>query len=433
MRVKKCFLYFIYLMEKHGLLGRRKKVEWCLSLERNGGFIVNKEKKQQFYSYVRKNYNEIRLHKLWSTRIGEYLARYLNAVEDSQRNANQGILDVFVLTNCVTHNKRLTKIMGRNLHIIDDTNADIWEYILTRFPKVDFFGFWDSYWLRERDRIFSSVDTVNYFRLTKDEEKEGMQKKKLMGLNNTFVCVTSRDSSYLSCENIDNDTNYCDYRDSDINCFSSTAEYLKNVEITMVRMGKYVKNTINFDNCIDYANVYYDEFMDIYLMKKCKFFVGDSSGMAMLAMSLNKPVIVKNVIPVFMADWGSHPRNSQNIIILKKYYSKVEKRYLSLREIMALEKRAIRHSKGLSSWYEEVEKKGIIFEENSPEEILEVVKEMNLRIDGDWVETEEDINLQNKYHSIYEECCKQAHLKMTEIPYARIGAFFIRKNRFLLD
>lgn len=415
-------------------INRRDKQEECdkkkqiierLSMDKDTGFNVRKNEWRKKYQEIRKQYREIRVHRLWSTRIGEYIVRYLTIVEDSKKNAEKGILDVFILSDCMNHNARLSTIIGRNIHIIDKTNIDMWKYILYRFPKVAFSKYWNIYANKKKDRRFDAESTVQYFRLTQEEEQEGQYKKEAMGLKGPFVCVSSRDATYLEKILPEIDCHYHDFRDSDINNFSSSADYLSKQGITAVRMGRYVKNSVEFDNCIDYANEYYDELLDIVLAKDCKFYIGDSSGIVWLPMVLNRPIALRNWIPVFL-DSETLPYNSHNLMIFKKYYKKDENRFLSIKEMMEIEKK-VKYNGNLYVQY------GIEVIENSAEEILDLVMEMNARIDGKWIETVEDIKLQEKYQRIYKEWFMKQHYKESTMLRMKVGTLFLRKNAFLLD
>lgn len=399
----------------------------CLAQESwKAAFNVKMNEYNEMYVQICKQYTEIRMHKLWSSRIGEYVARYLSAIEDSEQNAKNGILDVFVLTDCIYHNARLSKIIGRNIQIVDQTNVYKWIYILSHFPKVEFTKYWNDYTYRSDDRIFMANNTVRFLGFTEEEEKEGEYKKQLMGLCNPYVCIESRDSAYLSVTEPELDYTYHNYRDSDVNKFNLSADYLYKHNINTVRMGRYVLNKVSFNNCIDYANEFYDELMDIYLMKGCKFYVGDPNGITMLPAVLNRPVAFKNAVPVFIEGYGSLPRNPQHLLIFKKYFYKKENRFCSVKEMMQIDKQV-----GVNGHiYEQL---GIEVIENSAEEILDLVMEMNARIDGEWVETPEDIALQKKYQEMLKEWCEEESMKESALPHSRIGAMFLRKNSFLLE
>ena len=69
--------------------------------------------------------------------------------------------------------------------------------------------------------------------------------------------------------------------------------------------------------------------------------------------------------------------------------------------------------------------------ENSPEEIRDLVVEMEERLTGCWHETEEDLLLQKKFWSIFEENINQLKLKMPlhgKIK-SRFSAKFLRDNQ----
>ena len=432
-KIVKCISQFLCLLRKHGILGKQEQIHYIFSGYIDSKWITNETDKRelkQCYRAICNNYKEIRLHVLMgSARIGEYVPRYLVAVEDSKRNATLGILDTFMLYDYTRNNHRLTTIMARNIHIIDQMNVNKWLYILSHFPRVEFQKYLGEYWDRDKERALEPKRTAQYLLFTSQEKEEIKANKELMELHSTFVCVSSRDADYLSTIYPDHDNSYHDYRDSDVNNFNLASGYLSDKGIVMVRMGKGAQGRIEFGNCIDYANQYYDELMDIALSRECKFYVGDSNGICIFPMTLNRPVALKNVVPAFMDTWGGHPQNAYNLFIFKKYYSKIENRFLSIKEMMEVE-RVVRSAHYDGKKYEEL---GVDVVENSAEEILDLVVEMNDRIDGIWIETIEDIELQKKYQFIFNQWCEQERFMKNAVAHAKVGALFLRKNRFLLE
>jgi len=383
------------------------------------------------YQKVMKQYNEIRLHNFASDRIGEYIAVYLWFLTDEKRleREKSGILDLMVVTDCIRHNSRLTDIFRREINLIDETNLDLWLQILADFPgKIDV-GEWEKY-LRRYDceiRIYSK-DICHYFTLTHDEELEGQRKKAAMGLREgqPFVCIASRDSVYLSTNMPYTDWNYHNYRDSDINKLGPAADYLKTKGIVTVRMGRDAGKSVEFGNCIDYAKKHYDELMDLVLMRDCKFYVGDPHGLCVVPEAFDSPVALKNVAPLFCVDAAFLPFNPNDVIIFKKYYNKNEKRFLSLKEMAEIDRKANYRT-------DRYEALGIEVVENSAEEILDLTIEMNARLDGEWVDTEEDIEQQEKYKAIYQESINRLGLcEYSTYKDYRVGTLFLRKNPFLL-
>ena len=70
---------------------------------------------------------------------------------------------------------------------------------------------------------------------------------------------------------------------------------------------------------------------------------------------------------------------------------------------------------------------GITLVENTPDEIRDVVIEMEERLKGTWKTTKEDEILQRKFWSLYKS--SELHGKI----YSRIGADFLRTYQALLD
>ena len=80
---------------------------------------------------------------------------------------------------------------------------------------------------------------------------------------------------------------------------------------------------------------------------------------------------------------------------------------------------------------EKFEKNEVILEENSPEEIRELVIEMDERLNGSWKETEEDVLCQKKFWSIFTENMKKLNLQKPihgEIK-AKFGSKFLSDNQ----
>lgn len=428
-KIRDSIMCVVRKAKKYGLLGRKRQMGLFFTYWVDVSWYdkkVSRAECRQIYKTIRKKYVEIRMHYLRGDRIGESVPQYIMAIEEVRHNEANGILDIFVLENPLIYNSRLLKIMSRNIHIVNKENVTLLTYVLSRFPKAEYRKYLRQYSHREKTCLLDPEKTVQYFTMEMSEEKEAEHKKKEMGLKGTFVCVSSRDSAYLDTTFPDCDNTYHDYRDSNINLLNLSAEYLKTKDITTVRMGRFVKNKVQFDNCIDYANMYYDELLDIALAKECKFFVGDSCGIVILPMVLNIPCALKNVVPSFLDAWGGHPQNTLNLFIFKKYYSKTEKRFLSIREMMKIEKKC-------GYFGEKYAEEQIEIVENTAEEILDLVKEMNERIDGTWVETEEDIKLRNQYRNIFNQWCEQEHYNTGAMLHANVGAYFLRKNPFLFD
>lgn len=258
---------------------------------------------------------------------------------------------------------------------------------------------------------------------TEDEQELGYALLNSMnvGFSEPFVCFHSRDSLYLDNKSQNEGKNldwtYHNYRDCNIANYLDAADYLINLGVYAIRMGEVVSTIIGVGNpmLIDYASQYRSDFGDIYLMAKCKYFLGNTAGLMAVATIFNVPVALANFIPI-----GYTPLSSRDIFIPKKLWLLREKRFLTFREIIAI---------GADSWLETQNyvDAGIEVVENTAEEILALAVEMNARLDGTWQETEEDRVLQTRYRKLFKPEHRCYGFK------ARMGAQFLRDNQDLLD
>ncbi len=254
--------------------------------------------------------------------------------------------------------------------------------------------------------------------LTFTEQEEGQGKELLQKLSvgdNWFICFHSRDPSYLDGQWKKGDS-YHGFRNSDVNNFLKAAEYITQQGGYAFRMGAKVDKALSVENprIIDYAALHRDDFGDIYLTGKCKFFLGTTAGLVCVAFILHKPIAFTNLIPVNTPALGE-----KDLFIPKKIWSQKEERFLTLREILHSE--VIKYGKS-----EEYHQAGLVPMENTAEEILDLAREMNQRLDGTWRSADGDEKLQKKFRLILEE-----NLQVYQFP-ARIGAQFLRENKDLL-
>ena len=256
--------------------------------------------------------------------------------------------------------------------------------------------------------------------LTKSELEQGRKLIEKMGIpaGASYIGFQARDSAFLKTQDPARDFSYHDYRDSRIANYIEATERLADLGIWSLRMGSVVSEPIPSKNprIIDYANKHRSVFGDVFICATCKFFLGTGSGLSEVpGVAFGKPVIFVNSAPI-----GFMLYRSVDLLIPKKYWSTELKRFLSVREIVQLKADRIYDSA-------EFKRLGIELIENTSEEIRDVALEMNARIDGTWVPHAEDEELQNRYRAAW----PKDHL-LTGYP-SRVGAAFLRQNRFLLD
>ena len=265
----------------------------------------------------------------------------------------------------------------------------------------------------------SLMKTEPHITFTMEEEtiaKEIFQKIKLPD-NYQYICFHVRDSAYKLEIIPDRDWNYHNYRDSDINACLPMAETLAQREYFLVRMGAKVEKPLdtNSPRIIDYASNYQSELMDLYIGSKCWFFVCGACGITTIPIVFRKPIVLLNLIPMDAPITGTE----YDLFLPKKLWLRKEKRFLTFREIF--ESKIIEYDNT-----KDYEDSGIEVIDNSSEEIKDVVLEMEARLLGVWSETEEEMELQQKFKQILNNC------KMENNIMSRIGTKFLQKNVELL-
>ena len=86
----------------------------------------------------------------------------------------------------------------------------------------------------------------------------------------------------------------------------------------------------------------------------------------------------------------------------------------------------------LSFYSDEYQNNDIELQENTPEEIKDLVTEMDERISGSWKETEEDLLLQKKFWNVYENNMQKLYLQNPDDPYVKVLLFEWAKIRHSL-
>jgi putative glycosyltransferase (TIGR04372 family) len=254
---------------------------------------------------------------------------------------------------------------------------------------------------------------------TNHEEKKGKKLLKDMNISakDWFICFHARDKQYLKKSLSSMDTSCHNFRDWDINSALKAVEYIASKRGFALRMGAIVEKKIpklKNPRIIDYAANCRTEFGDIYLSSKCKFFLGCSSGIGLLAQIFNVPVIFSNIIPL-----NFPPLSKRDLFIPKKIWSKEKKRFLTFKEICNSKVNEYSHQ-------ELYVKAGLVPIDNTPKEILDLTIEMNERLDGAWKTTKKDEELQKRFKSLFK---KGSHCY--GFP-SRIGTKFLRQNKDLL-
>ena len=267
---------------------------------------------------------------------------------------------------------------------------------------------------KEDNPLWNSAAPIISF--TPQEEKEGKELLNKMNVDDWFVCFHARDSSYLGKHWSKGDWQHS-HRNCSIENFIEAAMYACAQGGYALRMGSVVEKKLPPVNSrvIDYATTHRTEFGDIYIMAKCKFFIGNTAGIVCVSYIFNVPNITTNLQLLTIP-----PVGIRDLFIPKKLWYEREKRFLTFKEM--IESSVLQYMSA-----KDLEDHGLRFIENTSHEILAVTQEMNERIDGTWKTTEEDEQLQKRFKALY---VKGKHCFGP--PPGRIGAQFLRENKEML-
>lgn len=432
---------FIYLLTGPG---QHIYASWK-ELVRDIIYVINIDGKTKLDWAERKNkldriYKDIRLYPLLNSSIGGEICEAVNIWHDDARRKDSDILYLYI-ANSKFGNGRLEKILGRTMNLMcNNEERFFWIYYILHLNKKihndAIISEWTGplRWSVPRNEIRPSW-SMQYIIMTDDEEREGEKKAREMGLTGTFVCISNRDPAYfykLGCNRRVENQNA--FRDSDINTRADAARYLSACNIQCVRMGAVVAKRADFPNCIDYANDFYDELMDVWLVRHCKFWVSDESGIDILPRTMNKRCVITNFTMCIQSGYSAVPLRDDSIYIIKRYKSVKDGRMLTLEEMAECDMILwASFSNGGDLDKTSFDRLGIEVVDNTAAEILDAVREMNERIDGTWTETAEDRELQDRFQNKLRDLQQKAGADMDATVIGLIGTQFLRDHMDLLD
>lgn len=244
----------------------------------------------------------------------------------------------------------------------------------------------------DRDILNLLAESKPHLSFTADEEKRGRSFLAGLGIppGARYVCLTARDSAYHSSIGESDDRQR--FRDSSIENYVLAAEEMAARGFYVLRMGKVVHAPLVSSNpkIIDYAfNKMGDPFFDVYLGANCYMCLSSGTGFDAIPAIFRKPVSCVNLMPM------ETPMSSATYIVYigKAHLDATTGRQLSLREIVS-------RKLFISASSEKYLAKGVRLEENSPEEIRDVVVETLERLEGSWTTDERELELQAKFRSL---------------------------------
>jgi len=372
------------------------------------------------WNWLVRIYHNIKICKWNVDSIGEVVTHYTAIIKKTIISKSEADLYVF-LPYAKVCNKELLKMIGEHICVINEENYNFWRYVfLNHYSELNF----DEYEILEERRYACIRCKDNDIFLKFGREKQEMGKKMLraLGITKEYVCFFTRDSLY---NEIIRGQEFLQYepRNGNFENYENSISYLSSKGIQAVRMGKYQRSLNKIKGLIDFTNKY-DDFLDLFLLANCKFFVGDLSGIGEIPKLFGKPVLYINAICVSIGS-GGELCSEKHMIIWKKFYNSRTKSYLSLKQI-------VRYEEMFSDDIEKLIQRGIRLENNTSQEILDAVKEVYEKSEGIWEIDEEAELLQKKYFSIIEKYENNRRFFLGGSLMCRTGSRFLKNNPYLV-
>jgi putative glycosyltransferase (TIGR04372 family) len=208
-----------------------------------------------------------------------------------------------------------------------------------------------------------------YYSLTPEDREQGRRLWSRLGIpaDAAVVVLHNRESGWRPT------LTYHSYRNADIERCLPAVDYLLRRGYYVVRIGdRSVKPLPKLsDRLLDMPfHPLYHPSVELYCTAMCRFFVSVPSGPLSFAVAFNKPVVWVNS-PIVSYHWG----NPLDLLLPKKYFSQRLKRYLTCAEIVTTP--LIDYLRT-----EEFSRFGVELHENTPDELLASVQEMDARLDS---------------------------------------------------
>ena len=228
-----------------------------------------------------------------------------------------------------------------------------------------------------------------------------------------FVCVHSREGEYSP-----HDEHLHSFRNSDIETYFLAMKAIADQGGWCIRMGDpTMKKMLPMKNAVDYAHHPLKEsWLDLFLAARCRFFLGCTSGLFLVASVFGVPVAIVNQAPVSAV----LPFGKKDLGIPKLLWSRNDRRMLTFPEIFSSVLGNMRYA-------EEYHKAQIDVIDSTPEDIRDLAVEQLERTENRVVYTGTDEKLQSSFKALM----RPGHY--TYGSDSRIGRDFIRKYEHLLS
>lgn len=274
-------------------------------------------------------------------------------------------------------NHQLVKMFSREILLVNS------EFLSKLFAPIGLFKtrFWQPlpFLGNEYEEFHLAPPQISF---TDDEQAKGKQFLASMGIKNSdwYVCFFARDHRYYEIFSPNTNVAFSDHRNADINSYQLAAEAIIRAGGWVVRMGSCVDKPFELSHprVIDYASICRDDFADVYITAHARFFVGTTSGASDLAVLFDIPFVGVNWVPI-----GYSPFGKDSIFIPKRIVCSDSGKQIPIR-LQLLSFTGMQISAAVIPEHVLQENKWR-FEDNTDQELLDIVEEMLERVSGGFV------------------------------------------------
>ncbi len=372
----------------------------------------------------------VRFGKIKRDNVGNSTLELFLYLNDRSR---QNYKDFFFYDGKNISNNYLNSVISKNLKIFSFSKQ--LNFLSNKFKIFnEFYLELPNWWNRKKTKIVNTnLRTPKEFLFDKEKNKIGLNFLKKNGYkNNKIVCLLVRDNFFKEkYSNQNKDWSYHNFRNADINNYKKAVKFLLKKNYFVIRIGRGSEKQIYFKdkNYFDYSKINIeDDFLDFWIISKCHFCITTGSGIDEACSVYKKPILDTNFFPI------SKVRSGQNycISIFKKIFEKKTKKYLNLSQIIKLDKNGLSIFRDFHAYKTSNFKKKYILIDNSSDEILEAVKEIESRLNNSFIETKKNNENQKKFWDIFKKSgIFEDFIKRVD-PKSRISKKFIYKNQWII-
>jgi putative glycosyltransferase (TIGR04372 family) len=376
---------------------------------------------------------QLRIGLLYANAMGRLYGNTEYFLRERKFNPPKRMECVFLVSGSKTVNSQILTMVERQFSV---TKSDwLWDALHFLKGVTPNSPIWIelgcSGWLRGHEW----ADPGPQLHFSEEEHQRGQNLLRKIGIpeGTPHICFFAKDRMYADspATKLDPDSYWGsrDFRNCEITNYLPAVKFLAEQGIYSVRMGihqpeKQLPTGLD-QKIIDYTSDVRStlddpDFADAYLQSTCKFFLGATSGIYLLSSMFGVPIAYANVVP-----YGECGRMPHDIVIFKKCRDRTSNDFISFPTLIA---RGVDADWLTLEELTKLDQEGVEFCENTGDEILDLAREMNMRLDHTWIGSKEDEALQKIAQSIFTARAFDG----SGFP-GRIGARFLEQNRLLLN